>query len=340
MKSSVLAFATVAVFLLGGVIVAVAEPETETSIWKVELLVDQVGKYKIQGSVFAIGDPVHETLTLKALVDGGMAKQAATRKDLDVAQFIRGVFWNDDPCAQLFAENEFNPLKPSYGVVWYVDFLRAQKAMSQGKDFQNLTCPLLGRSHFGDLQFLHGMADQNGVKATETVDRILVWANISYRIAIGEIDASRPLEAEATAKRLLPSIADQSAMRLMRAKTVAETRARALGSLLHMIQDSYAHGHVTRASSDGMHAGAITQFLAYVGQDPSKHAHDDSWRDGSSDLQRTLNIPGARDALAASTQIVRLYKARATWAKVEQYLRGGPLFVMPDAQASGPGPYK
>ncbi|MBI3527862.1 MAG: hypothetical protein HY067_07825 [Betaproteobacteria bacterium] len=339
MKQSILILSAIGIFLFDGAIEAAAEPITETSIWKVKLLPDGTGKFKVEGP-FAIGDPVHETLTLKALIDGGILKQTTKRKDHDAAQFIRGAFWNDDPCAQLFEENEFSPLKPSFGIVWYLDFNDAKQATSQGTDFQNLKCPLLGRSHFGDLQFLHGMADRNGVKATETAERVLAWASVSYRIAIGEIDAHKPLETDATAKALLNSIANQNALSLMRAKTATDTQARALGSFLHMIQDSYAHGHVTRATAYEPRLGAITQFLSYVDQNSDKHAHDDSWRDGTNDLERTLNIPGARDALSISTEIVKLYKSRASWANVEEYLRNGPLYVMPDAQDSGPGNYQ
>src|SRR5262245_29379081 len=100
-----------------------AEEKKENSIWTIEEEPDPEppGKYKIKGSVFGIGDPVHETLTLHALIDGGVVNGGTTRKDSSVAQFIRGVFWNDDPCAQLFLENDFKPLQPSTGVAWYLD---------------------------------------------------------------------------------------------------------------------------------------------------------------------------------------------------------------------------
>ena len=314
---------------------AASKPPTETSIWKVGLVETGPGKYKIEATIFAIGDPVHETLTLKALIDGGIVRKGASRKDPAAGQFIRGVLWNDDPCAQLFSENLFNPLEPSFGIAWYLDFRDAQHAENQKTFFRDLKCPLLGRSHYGDLQFLHGMADQNGVKASETAERVLAWVSVAHRIANGEIDARQPLSRDATAKALLTSIADQSAMDLMRASTATETRARALGSLLHTLQDSYAHGHVARATD-----GAITQFYCYADQKAAKHAHDDSWRDGNSDLERTLNIPGSRDALFVSTEIVKLYKAKVKWAGVEQYLKSSPLLVMQDAKISGPGVYQ
>ena len=315
----------------------------ERSIWEVEVKPDPEvpGKWKLEGSVFAIGDPVHETLTLQALIDGGVVRQGTGRKDDSVAQYIRGVFWNDDPCALLFTEDHFRPLEPSLGWVWWVEFRQAATAESQRVGFSNLkTCPLLGRSHFGDLQFLHGMAERNGVKAAETFQRMLAWTSVSYRIAIGDLGADIPLEADPTAKALGLVIGNWSAMRLFRASTEGATRARALGSLLHMIQDSYARGHVSRVAS-GNDAGAINQFLSYVDQDEKKHAHDDSWSaKGPDDLARTLAIPEASDALIASTEIVRLYKAGTKWSLVEQYLRNSALRVLRDARDSGPGDYK
>ena len=123
-------------------------------------------------------------------------------------------------------------------------------------------------------------------------------------------------------------------------KTETETRARALGTLLHMVQDSYAGGHVKRVpASDGQPAG-IAQFLSYVNQDEDKHAHDDSWQDGDNDLTRSLNIPGARSALTACTELVKRYNARESWPAVEAYLKNGPFFVRSDAVVSGPGDYE
>jgi len=334
-----------AVVLLLGAKAGAAEVEhlEERSIWKIEVEPDQAepGKFKINGSVFGIGDPVHETLTLKALIDGGVARTETRRKDDSIAQYIRGVFWNDDPCAQLFTENHVNPLDPSLGVVWYLEFRQAAKVESQRAGFSDLkSCPLLGRSHFGDLQFLHGMAERNDVKATDTLQRMIAWASVSYRIAIGELSVDAPLEEDPTAKSLGLLIGDWNAKRLLRANMEEEARSRALGSLLHMIQDSYARGHVSRIPN-GADAGSIRQFLSYIDQDEKKHAHDDSWSEnGPDDLARTLGVPGARDALSACIEIVRLYKKKTKWSVVEQYLKQSVLRVVPDAVDSGPGDYK
>ena len=313
---------------------------TKTSMWKVKLEPLGDGKFKIEATVFAIGDPVHETLTLHALIDGGVLPRCTTAEDRAAAQFIRGVLWNDDPCAQLLDENDFSPLEPSLGVAWYMDFRRAQRQAKTGAGMQGMDCPLLGRSHFGDLQFLHGMADRDGVKAADTAKRMLAWANVAYRIALGEIDHRKPLKTDSAAHALLSSVAETSAMRLLRTKTASETRARAFGTLLHMVQDSYAGGHVSRVPASAGQPAGIIQFLSYVNQDADKHAHDDSWRDGTTDLEQTLRIPGARDALAASTELVRRYNAREPWPVVRNYLKSGPFFVRSDAKNSGPGEYE
>lgn len=309
-------------------------------MWNVKLEPVGDGKYKIEATVFAIGDPVHETLMLHSLINGEVLPKGTTANDRLAAQFIRGVLWNDDPCAQLLTENDFSPLEPSLGVVWYMDFLKAQSQAKTGAGTQGLKCPLLGRSHFGDLQFLHSMADRDGVKADHTANRILSWASVMYRIALGKIDSRRPLKEDSTAHALLSSIAEMSAMRLLRAKTESEARARAFGTLLHMVQDSYARGHVKRIPASANQPASIIQFLSYVNQDSEKHAHDDSWRDGTCDLERTLKIPGARDALETSTELVRRYNAGEAWPAVENYLRGGPFLVSSDAKESGPGGYE
>lgn len=319
-----------------------AQDRTETSIWAIEIdpIPKEPGKYAIRGSVFAIGDPVHETLTLHALINGGVAKAGAARTDASIVQYIRGVFWNDDPCAQLFTENNSDPLDPSFGVAWYLEFERARNAVSQGRRFGDIGCKLLARSHFGDLQFLHGMAERNNVKAHETLERVLAWASVTYRIAIGVLDARVPLEADPDAKRLRLALGNWTPMRLFRAKTLADTRARALGSLLHMIQDSFAGGHVARVPEGAPNAGAIRQFLSYVEQDTKKHAHDDSWSGGGDDFQRSIAVPGAREALSASIEIVRHYRTDTSWRTVESYLKTGPFRMLANAQDSGPGDYK
>lgn len=329
------------VTLLIGSEVALGQEDSPISMWEVQLAPDEnsEAKFKIEGP-WSIGDPVHETLTLHALIRGGILPNTASRNSLNAAQFIRGVFWNDDPCAQLLAESVSNPLSKSNGIAWYLDFSKAPGLQKTGAGFRSLECPLLGRSHFGDLQFLHSMADQDGISASTTVERILAWASVMYRIALGEIQYDAPLNSDSTASKLLSSLAEKSPKELLRAQIESETRARALGSLLHMVQDSFARGHVNRISASNGQPAGILQFLSYTNQDEKKHAHDDSWGKGTTDFERTMKIPGASEALAASTELVRRYKDHQPWSEVESYLKNSLFFIRSDAQDSGPGEYK
>jgi hypothetical protein len=310
---------------------------TRESIWNIKPDAETISKYPIEGTVFGIGDPVHEMLTVKALVDSGTAKKGISKKDSEIADYIRGVFWNDDPCAQLFADDDLRPLRPSFGVSWFVDFKSAGNNRKKPQEFKKLKCELLGRSHFGDLQFLHGMADRDGEKAEVTANQMLAWASVMYRIAIGAIDANKPLDTDETAKNLLGPLSARSPMNLLGAKDVVPARKRALGSLLHMIQDSYSHAHVTREVNSKGDETSILQFLSYVNQDSKAHAHEENWSVGNTDVEKTLNVPGARRALSASIEICKLYKLMAPWAKVEQYLKAGPMLMSENTKVSGSG---
>src|SRR4029453_12559088 len=45
---------------------------------------------------------------------------------------------------------------------------------------------LTGRGHFGDLQFLHGMAARVAEAPHDTLAKILLWSEVVYRLSIGE----------------------------------------------------------------------------------------------------------------------------------------------------------
>lgn len=316
-----------------------AEKVEEVSIWKVEIEPSDPGKYKIKGSVFGIGDPVHETLTKEALVRGGFTRAPAPRSDVGVAQVLRGVFFNDDPCGQLFLEDEFDPLRPSLGAAWYLDFQSAKRisvAAKSSPDFQTLSCEFLGRSHFGDFQFLHAMASSNGRPAGESAQLITAWLILMYRVAIGDADATMPLKKLPESGLLPSAIANKTAMQLLLAKSKDEVRLRALGAMLHTVQDSFAHGHVTRA----VNSSEVIQFLCYAGQNEKKHSHDDAWAEGKTDLDKTLAIPGAVDALSASVRIVELVRSTATLKEFRRYVEKQLLPIGGNAIPSGPGDYK
>ena len=56
-------------------------------------------------SVADIGDPVHESITERALKNTGLLEPHLTYSDQPAWDFTRGVFWNDDPECLLFKSN-------------------------------------------------------------------------------------------------------------------------------------------------------------------------------------------------------------------------------------------
>lgn len=98
-----------------------------------------------------------------------------------------------------------------------------------------------------------------------------------------------------------------------------------LGKVLHMIQDSYVLSHVQRNS-----AGKIHNFQSYNEQDSHEHGVDEmlptrTVTDTMGNKHQVQGnwgeIPGAMQALGASTQILKLYKSGASSKELADYLR-------------------
>ncbi len=137
-------------------------------------------------SVLYIGEPVHETITERALKNAGLIAPNEKYSDQPAWDFTRGVFWNDDPECLLFKSNADSlPLTSS---VWGgISFLRAFKQTASLAKQPGTTlgsdARLLVRSHFGDLQFLHAMATRDGEDPRQTLTWILEWAEFAYAVA-------------------------------------------------------------------------------------------------------------------------------------------------------------
>ena len=204
------------------------------------------------------------------------------------------------------------------------------------------------RSHFGDLQFLHGMAARDGESAVETQRKILMWAEFAYKVATGELDQrvvmrSVPLDGIRDLFGENPSIASLKVEQLFRGSRYAKRVA--IGSLLHMIQDSYALGHAQRevldtTRPDGKRSfsrGAIQEFHCYTNQDPNKQRLDDKWPDGLESRQLELND----NPISVGAKVLQFMYANdrqgAPWQEVEAYLRDVVFRIAKDASPASPG---
>jgi len=273
-------------------------------------------EFQLRGP-FGVGEPVHETITTAALDAAGYP---AANRD----QILRGVFWNDDPESMLFDDDDGGgPLKKSTGFLFGLRFKRYELFIA-GKRPIGPGDGLLARSHFGDLQWLHAMASTPQEAAGRTKAAMLRWAAFCWDVAMGDILAAAPREGWKTQAGMIPggTKGPGTVGELFGKVDGSIAPLRAFGSLCHLIEDSYAGGHVERVEVDSTRRGAIRRFFCYVGQDHADHAAKDTWHGGGSAAQKLDGLPGADDARDAVQKLAELYLRRAEWSEVEEWLAG------------------
>jgi hypothetical protein len=336
-------------------------------------------RFAIEGP-WSVNDPVHENLCYAALyqvrTELGLADANFSKlwDDVNLNEFLRGVFWNDDPEVLMFDANDSSDADFSSGVLWLDHFTDAEGTSQI--DYKNMT----GRSHFWDMQFMHGMACTSDEAAALTSYRALMWAELMYKVAIGEsvTDSglpSSPAEVvetviifvkipanptsydksgkitESIAKYFstssVPNNTDSLEFLLARDDPFRKIDygKRAIGSVMHLIQDSFARGHTRRVLlnpedlvTDSVTAmtftpgeygkfGDVITFHNYVGQDSDQHDafDEDTSTDGldPTDLSTFNEITGGRDAIDRCQKLLTHYACKTPWEK-------GPMQLLQD----------
>lgn len=304
------------------------------------------------GLVHAFADPVHEGLAHLAY-ECPLDFRDCADSELDSAPggVIIGLRWNDDPPFQ-FAKGQgkykacrsyvAKGLTVSYALAfdcWLRHFQDVKgKAASNPAPLAAGQGTMLARSHFGDLQFLHAMASDVGVPASVTQSKIMMWAEFTWRIQ--SRDRTERIAAN-TRMGQVPVTGMSAHFPETEERTVellfglGRTWVRhqlpdiAFGSLLHMLQDSFAGGHTKRrvVSGDGCGIPVIVQFHSYVGQPDADHKE----RDGI-DRATAKVTDGA--LLQSQRELIRLRDEGATWKEVRPYLNDCVFRVAVDAEDS------
>ena len=312
-------------------------------------------RYKILGP-WNKGQPVHETLTVLAVGraiemlkasgkdPGPLLKDFDSSKlprldakltfdpvdaDRSFQQFIRGVVWADDPKGWLF-DKDADATKYSSGLKWYSEF----SAGGKGR-FAPSRDDLIARSHFGDLQFFHGMASTDDELPSVTKGKMLAWARVLVDVAASRRSPATKIKDIPAIKDLFPANGDWTVKRLFvfEKATDMQARQRAVGVLFHMIQDSFAHGHVQRdpASDD------IQEFHAYGSQDEGRHAGFDQLGKGRSLGEQIPNTLGAASALKRCAEVLAKIAEGDSTDEVIDYIDSVVLKLAPSQFYSGPG---
>lgn len=254
---------------------------------------------------------------------------------------IRGVWWNDDPNQHLFGVHY------ATWVIWMRD---AHGIITSGRNWLSKktrigpSYKMQYRSHYGDLQFLHAMANEDGEQPAEVQRRILEWMRFAYAVATEKIDPETDLGdvQYPVVEQYFSHQSGWTVNHLFAPKFTLgqQTIARvALGSMLHVIQDSYSTAHAERAfeATEGCRNGRIVEFHVYGSQSSSRHSDADtriSWQQNTSFT--TMSNP-----VQASAQMIVFARSKASWDKlVEPYLRDQLFCIDTDSRISGPGPFQ
>lgn len=305
------------------------------------------------------GSPVHEEITNRAMdCDGDEAICGDPDWDPALAYVLAGVRWNDDPPFRF---------EPSFGgysgckagetvrlVVqpkcWASVFQDGKDRAKRGEAINSKTAPLLVRSHFGDMQFLHSMGSADGERPEVTYKRVMMWSEFTWKVAVKKIGAGDIVSNQDIGgisdvfARNGWSVQDLFALGNPLIRKPDYLAAVAFGSLLHMVQDSFSKAHVDRetvvlgsmcqGAAAGQRApGRIREFHAYGHQDSKKHSHEDV----RGALSQHLSS-GAPTVVEVGRALAAYYQRQAPWEEVRDYI-SCVFSVAPNATNASPGAY-
>lgn len=321
-----------------------------------------------------IKTPVHEEIThLGKWCHVEQANLAAdttcSGRDVGVASpyVIYGVRWNDLPpfklekdqgnCDYMGRKNVCRDQTIRFSTqpaCWYCLFKDAErKAQSKAivgcnKTANSIQGNLMTRSHFGDLQFLHGMANAADIHPVDTRAQILDWLEFAWKVSSKEIPPQTFLKNidNPTIKRHFGctewKVVDLYLLGRQDSASglVTQIREIAFGSVLHTVQDSFAAAHAERepqsvveqcAGTPFVTPARIVEFHAYGAQDGTLHDHDDS---------REAMTATAKDRWPEAVEVTRnlfeLHSDGAKWADASNYLQC--VFTLSDhRRVSSPG---
>lgn len=268
-----------------------------------ELIGEGKWRDKVKG---VITDPIHEEMTLRSIQ---LAKKTNFKgsESIDnnfIEKVVKGSQWNDDPLG-------YFPKRPED---WVVYFKHAGWILPKLND----TYDLLYRTHYHDLQFFHAMASSDIESTTETKDKILTWIEFSYKVSIGDINPRIEFKnvdqylSQKSGKifnslfigngtrtgwtpTYLFSLKCDRVVIIPFVKTKLncdetswvtpnqDVQNIALGSILHVIQDSFSDSHTARIPQYDdkfslIHGrNGIKSFNLYSGQSSSEHKKADQY---------------------------------------------------------------
>lgn len=323
---------------------------------------DTSSQFFMGGVLPMIKNPVHEAITLAALGCNAMPGNEKNCMQLDAVNANRillyGVRWPDDPP---FALNRAKPpnisgcsagvtmrstAQPKCWLGLFTDAGKKAKIVLKAKPGNPAFGPgdyMLYRSHYGDLQFFHSMANFDGERAGDTQARMRMWAEFLWGIALNEVPTDkfiRDLNFEEVSVYFPGDITLTNLFATGIVQVRQDLDKVALGILLHMLQDSFSQAHTDRLPETGARCspfsrfakpGKISQFYSYAQQVGKFHDHEDTFNSlGIQTLQTTPTV------IDVSRDVIALWNEKAPWEEASKLLDCVIDVQNPDTP-SGPG---
>lgn len=303
---------------------------------------ERILSYFALKGIHKFGEPVHEEITNRILgCEGDTDICGVPDYDTANAYFLAGVRWNDDPPFQFEkGHGKFGGCEPGATIrlvtfprCWANVFKDGEARAKDGAHFDaKSSAPLLLRSHFGDMQFLHSMASIDKEPAAVTREKIIMWAEFTWRVALGEYPLSKRVKDIPISG--LSNFFENKGWSILDLFSLGNPHVRkpdnmselAFGSLLHMVEDSFTGAHTERAVPDAkekckgtirehLAPGRIVEFHFYVQQDPKKHEVDDTRSAFSTHWSSTK--PNVIDV---GRSLYEYYNEGEKWENVKPYI--------------------
>lgn len=285
-------------------------------------------------------------------------------KDLNSPQhltsaLIFGTWWNDDPLMYTWGQG--------------ADFINGLKhlhrALEKNRDVYEggrTGCSVPAKfhltrwSHFGEMQHLHFMTNLESKSSTpeqrlaDTVKKAKKWIFFSYQVATQEIKADAPLTVQMEKEIGLPPISENHCISKPSNVKVRTLFARlglnnpyrikitpdvALGSILHIVQDSFSPAHTCRveiSTGAGVLAG-LQDVSNYQEQIAEEHAALDKYPEWLAAYAKNRKHSYVNDPIAVGAWLISAVDKGLPWAEVEGYLDSklfATIKVVPPSRSS------
>jgi hypothetical protein len=257
---------------------------------------------------------------------------------------VFGTWWNDDPLMRSWGQGLDDFVWGGVSLWWTMEKERTHYPGGTSGCSVPADIHLGRQSHFGPLQHLHFMTTQNRDLSTaeqrvaSTTDAALTWMRFAYRVAIREIDADAPLTSEMEAHLHLPSIARNHCVqdatnvkvRTLFSRLGQDLAVRreitpdvALGSMLHVLQDSFSPSHTCRVEQlkDNVTKAVLVDVGNYNEQNTDAHASLDGYPRWMQMYAETGQHIYANDPITVGAWLIAAAGQKLPWDEVESHLR-------------------